>query len=255
VIRDLKKDDWLEILNLDASHIPEALLLRGTRNLKRHYDAHLPHFDVVAQIGTPNGVLEDVFVGKYNGVTIGYASVYGAAMASEVVHLFGVLGTRLVIQTGCCGALADGFAAGDLFLATEAFCGEGAAQYYLPGRQTVRSTFDTDRLRSLAGAYDIPIHAGRIYTTGALFAEGIGDIERWFEAGFAAVDMETAATFAVAEHFGMERASILFGFDNPRQKEHMLLSDAEKDAGRDRANAAMIELALAAIRSYCAPLA
>jgi len=133
VIRDLTKNDWLEILKLDASHIPEALLLRGTRNLKRHYDAHLPRFDVVAQIGTPNGVLEDVFVGKYDGVTIGYASVYGA----------------------------------------------------------------------------------------------------------------------VAEHFGMERASILFGFDNPRQKEHMLLSDAEKDARRGRANAAMIELALIAIRSYC----
>jgi len=255
VIRDLTKDDWLEILKLDESHIPEALLLRGTRNLRRHYDAHLPHFELIAHIGTPNGVLEDVFVGKYGGVTIGYASVYGAAMASEVVHLFGVLGTRLVIQTGCCGALADGFGAGDLFLATEAFCGEGAAQYYLPGRETVRSTFDIDRLRSLAGGYDIPIHAGRVYTTGALFAEGIGDLERWFEAGFAAVDMETAATFAVAEYFGMERTSILFGFDNPRRREHILLSDAEKDARRGRANAAMIELALGAIRSYSAPFA
>lgn len=85
---------------------------------------------------------------------------------------------------------------------------------------------------------------GSIYSTAALFAEGEKDIEQWFQEGFAAVDLETAATYAVAEHFQMERLSILCAFDNPRRREHLLLSDAAKDARRAEANARMIRLAL-----------
>jgi hypothetical protein len=46
-------------------------------------------------------------------------------MASEILHVFGVLGTQLAIQIGNCGALADEMIAGDLFSASEAYCGEG----------------------------------------------------------------------------------------------------------------------------------
>ena len=129
MLRELKKSDWLELLNLTGNMVPHALILRGTRNLKGQYQAHLPHFEETVHVGSPNGVFEDVLVGRHRGVRIGYASVYGAAMASEITHLFGVLGTRLVIQTGCCGALAAELATGDLFVAEEAFCGEGAAHY------------------------------------------------------------------------------------------------------------------------------
>ena len=85
---------------------------------------------------------------------------------------------------------------------------------------------------------------GAIYTTAALFAESTADVERWFREGFAAVDLETAATYAVAEHFGMDRVAILYGFDNPRRREHLLLSDAEKDIRRDEANRRMMQFAL-----------
>lgn len=246
----MTKSDWQAILGLSSERLPQALILRGTRNLKHHYRAYAECFDDVAEVGSPNGAFEDVFIGHHGGLRVGYASVYGAAMASEITHLFGVLGARLVIQTGCCGALADGFQAGDLFLATEACCGEGAARYYLPDTTMVRSTVATGRVRPLAGHVDVPIHEGKIYTTAALLAEGNREIDEWHNAGFAAVDMETATTFAVAEHFGMDRASILFGFDNPRHKSHILLTDTEKDVRRARGNQAMIELALAVIRDY-----
>jgi purine-nucleoside phosphorylase len=70
-------------------------------------------------------------------LSIAYASVYGASMALEVVHVFGVLATRLVIQTGNFSALADEILAKDLFLATEAFCGEEASHYYFPVGKTI----------------------------------------------------------------------------------------------------------------------
>jgi purine-nucleoside phosphorylase len=56
--------------------------------------------------------------------------------------------------------------------------------------------------------------------------------------------METAATYAVAEHFGLERISILYAFDNPRRGQHLLLSDAEKDVRRAAADNRMRQVAL-----------
>jgi purine-nucleoside phosphorylase len=85
---------------------------------------------------------------------------------------------------------------------------------------------------------------GKIYTTAALFAEGEADVERWFREGFVAVDMETAATYTVAESFEMDRVAILYGFDNPRRREHLLHSDSEKDVRRAEADRRMIQLAL-----------
>jgi purine-nucleoside phosphorylase/ribosomal protein S18 acetylase RimI-like enzyme len=165
-------------------------------------------------------------------------------MASEVVHLFGVLGTRAVIQIGNCGALADDLVAGDLFIAERAYCGEGAAHYYRPDGQWVSASTRLLQSGTLAGLRPGEVHTGAIYTTAALFAESTEDVERWFGEGFGAVDMETAATYAVAEHFGMDRLSILYAFDNPRRREHLLLSDQEKDRRRTAANDRMRQLAL-----------
>ena len=255
MLKDLTREDWLSILNIPETRIPLALILRGTRNLKSYYQVYRQHFTDLLEVGTPNSVLEDVFIGDLEDYPVAYASVYGAPMASEVVHVFGVLGTQLVVQTGCCGALADEIAAGDLFVVTEAFRGEGASQYYEPPGTLVTASPD---LWTWMASYrlnqpidDVALYTGRIYTTSALFAEGMEDVEAWFQAGCSAVDMETAATFAVAHYFGMDRASILYAFDNPRQKEHILLDDAQKNRRREIGNERMINVALDLVRTYC----
>ncbi len=248
MLRELTRAEWLGILNIPESRIPAALLVRGTRNFRAKYTAMLPFFDNVLEVGTPNGIIEDVLIGDIAGRPVAFACVYGAAMASEVVHIFGVLGTRAVVQIGNCGALADGFGAGDLLIVDRAYCGEGAAQYYKPDGKWVMASPSLLRCRTLSAAY----RTGAIYSTGALFAEGEADIERWYRDGFVAVDLETAATYAVAEHFGMERIAILYGFDNPRRREHLLMTDAEKDARRAAANDRMVQLTLALAREVSA---
>lgn len=244
MLKELTKTDWLRILDLPASRIPAVLILRGTRNFRCQYTAMLPYFENVLDVGTPNGIIEDVLIGEVHSQSVGFACVYGSPMASEVVHLFGVLGTRAVIQIGNCGALADGFLAGDLFIADPAYCGEGAAQYYKTDGKWVTASESLLRSQTLSALTHEDYRLGSIYSTAALFAEGERDIEQWFQDGFAAVDLETAATYAVAEYFGMERLSILYGFDNPRCREHLLLSDAAKDVRRAEANVRMINLAL-----------
>jgi purine-nucleoside phosphorylase len=244
MLKELTKADWLRLLDIPAARIPDVLILRGTRNFHRQYNAMLPFFANVLEVGTPNGILEDVLIGEVNGRSLGFACVYGSSMASEVVHLFGVLGTRAVLAIGNCGALADDLQAGDLFIAERAYCGEGAAQYYKPDGKWVAGSVELLQSKTLSGSSGADFRLGSIYTTAALFAESGQDVERWFQEDFAAVDLETAATNAVAEHFGMRRLAILYAFDNPRRQEHLLLSDAQKDARRAAADERMKRLAL-----------
>lgn len=245
MLKELGKADWLRMLEIPESRIPTVLILRGTRNLQSQYEAARGFFSDVLDVGSPNGIIECVLIGNLGDRPVGFACVYGAAMASEIVHIFGSLGTRAVIQTGNCGGLADELSAGDLFVPIEAFCGEGAAQYYKTDGQRVAAFPPPADLKSLTGHGLANFQTGRIYTTAALLAEGEVDVERWHQQGFAAVDMETATTFAVAEYFRMNRAAVLYVFDNPRQREHILLTDVEKDAKRARANQAARELAFA----------
>ncbi len=250
MLRDLTKRNCQEMLGLSDEQIPRALILRGTRNLRQQHDRHRCYFHDVMPIGLPNGIVEDVFIGRIAGRRVAYASVYGAPMASEIVHLFGVLGTSLVIQTGCCGGLADDILPGDLVLTTEAFCGEGSAQYYKRDGMTVRPTLDPASFVPLAAHSDLPVRLARMFTTSALFAEGEREIEQWFAEGWGAVDMETATTLAVAEHFGMDSIAIHFVFDNPRRKEHLLPAEPEKDQRRSLGEEATIRLTLQIMSDY-----
>jgi purine-nucleoside phosphorylase len=97
---------------------------------------------------------------------------------------------------------------------------------------------------------DVPVHQGRLFTTAALLAEGEREIDDWFRQGHAAVDMETATAFAVAEHFGMDRLAILFAFDNPRRRRHILLGHEEDVVRRRRGDERMTRVALDVIRDY-----
>jgi purine-nucleoside phosphorylase len=246
MLKDLSRDDWLGMLDLPSGRIPTALLLRGTRNLRRNADRHRALFTDVVEVGSPNALFEDIFVGRRGGIDVGYASVYGPPMASEIVHLFGVLGTTLVVQTGVCGGLADGLDAGDLVVATKARCAEGAAHCYLPNAVDVAAT---PALVTVAtrDAADHPLLAASVWTTSALLAEGHAEVEAWHAAGYAAVDMETATTFAVADYFGMDRLSVLAVFDNPRHGAHLGLTEAHKDAARAAGERAMLAVAFRAI--------
>lgn len=250
MLKDLTKDEWLSLLNIPEDRIPAVLVLRGTRNLKVNYAKYSPFFTNVYEVGSPNGIFEDVLIGDYKNISVGYASVYGDAMASEITHLFGVLGTSLVIQTGCCGALNDSVQAGDIVCATSAYCGEGAAQYYLPQKQEVSASLDLVEQIMPSRIDSVEIHKGSIWTTSALLAEGKAEIQSWSHQGYIAVDMETATTFAVAEYFRMQCLSLLFIFDNPSQGEHILLSDVEKQHRRENGEQAVIDTVFAIIEKY-----
>jgi hypothetical protein len=64
------------------------------------------------------------------------------------------------------------------------------------------------------------------------------------------VDLETATTLAVAEHFGMDSAAVLFVFDNPRDHGDIILTESDKDERRRLGNRAMFETTFEIVRFY-----
>ncbi len=241
MLRELSGRDWQAMLEIPDERVPDAVILRGTRNLKHYYAQYEERFEDVMHVGSPNGIIDDLLIGRFQGAHVAYASVYGSPMASELAHLFASMGTRLILQTGCCGAWADGIRAGDIFVADRAHFGEGASRYYLPDKTESAATVNITPWVEDGLDETLSTHRGGIYTTAALFAESRAEIDEWHQDGWDAVDMETATTFAVAEHFGVPVASLLFVFDNPKADGDIVQSDEEKDRQRQRGNAAMIE--------------
>lgn len=248
MLKELTRADWLELLHLPEERVPDILVLRGTRSLDVHLDRHRALFDGVDEVRVPNGIIEHVMIGGVGERLVGYASVYGDAMASAVTHLFGALGTRLVIQTGCCGALVEGMRPGDLVAVTSAYCGEGAAQYYVPGRDRIDTSpgLVDHLLRGLS--VRVRTHTGPIWTTSALMAEGQAELERWRGLGCIGVEMETASTFAVAEYFKMRRCALLFVYDTPFDGAHLLLASQEQRVHRRLGEQAMTEAVFSYVR-------
>lgn len=250
MLKELSRSDWLSFLDIPEQMVPEILILRGTRNLKTKYQIYKPYFENVLELDSPNGIIDDVLIGAYNHTLVGYASVYGDAMASEVAHIFGTLGTSLVIQTGCCGGLGDDMLAGDVVCASSAHCGEGASQYYIKDKDEVQASPDMVRMATDTKLEGISLHKGPIWTTSALFAEGRDEVNEWHDRGYIGVDMETATTFSVAEYFKMQRLSLLFVFDNPRLGDHILMTGDEKEKRRAKGDKAMIDLTFRIVTDY-----
>jgi hypothetical protein len=71
VLRELTRQDWMSILNLDERHVPEAVILRGTRNLRRNFEKYRRLFTNPHEVGSPNGLFEDIVVGQIDGRQVG----------------------------------------------------------------------------------------------------------------------------------------------------------------------------------------
>jgi len=91
---------WQEALDLSTDQIPQALILEGTWWRETATKNRLSQLSNVRELNFP-----DMFIGDYFGVSVVYCCAYGAARAVEPAHIFGQLGTPLLIQIGTCGTL------------------------------------------------------------------------------------------------------------------------------------------------------
>lgn len=192
----------------------------------------------------------NVVIGQYGGATIWYVPVLGAPLAAFAVHGACTLGARSVVQIGSFGGTRRHLEVGDLLLVTGAGRGDAASDWYLPaGEPATADEALTERLRAALRARGTAWHEGTVFSTPAFLAETWDDIVRWESEGYAGVEMEAATTFAVARHFGVPAAALIYLLDNLIAERHLLdntLPERERiQRARDLVQEVALEVAIA----------
>lgn len=236
----LSRRGWLRALGLREDEIPVLLILEGSWWQAERNRMRLSALEDVRELGFP-----EMHWGRYRGQPVLYSCVYGAPRAVEPVHVFGSVGTPVVVQIGSCGALQPQVATGDIVLPERAAIGEGASQYYGGVGFAEPDPILVGRAEAAFRRRGFTVHRGPLLTTSALFAQPPERIEMWREAGFLGVDMETSAVFTVARRFRMRAVSLLFAWDELLHGRSFLDEFSPQEQKRQReANQAIFEVAL-----------
>jgi purine-nucleoside phosphorylase len=237
---DVTAADWLRALELPEADIPDLVVVEGSWWHHQRARWRLSYLAEVHELKFP-----DIFWGRWHGKRVAYCCAYGAARAAEVVHLFGVLGSKLAVQIGTCGGLQRHLKPGDVVLPRVAICREGVAHIYGCFDAAPAAGEWVKRAEWLLDRHGRQTHTGTHMTWASLFGQTGRMVDGWHQAGYLAVDMETAATLAVASYFGMPALSMLVVWDDLTRQCTFLdpLSEAEQ-AAFNRSNGAIFEVAL-----------
>lgn len=222
--KELAADDHLRLLRLTPEQLPDVLLLlgifdvhRGAERFSRYLDEPRSSSSETSVSGIP------YYLGRHKGIKVGLAACFGGPMAAMFAHTWCGAGAPAVVQLGWYGALQEGTGLGDVVVPRHAERQDGVSDWYLPKGILADASPElahaiVDRLR----AHNIPADQHAIYSTPALLAESRDVITDWSRHGYHGVDMETAATFAVAKHLGVRRAAALLRLDDLVAEEHSL---------------------------------
>lgn len=226
-----------DLLGITPTDTPVGLVLHGIYNMPYYVRRWR---DRLSNARAASNAF-NLVIGDHDGTTIWYAPVLGAPMAALIVHCAAVLGAKGVVQIGSFGGTRKGLKVGDLLLVTGAGRGDGASDWYLPKEVSARPDEALlERLRTLLSKRGLTWHEGTVFTTPAFMAEKWEDILRWEAEGYAGVEMEAATTFAVAQHFGVPSASLIYLLDNLIEQRH-LLDNTEDERERTRQSRRLVE--------------
>jgi DeoD family purine-nucleoside phosphorylase len=128
----------------------------------------------------------------------------GGPSAAIVLEELADLGVTRAVRVGTCGALNGGLRLGDLLAVREALAEDGTSRSLGAGDRATPDAALTDALAAEAGA------DGLIVSTDLFYEPDDGVREHaWRSAGALAVEMESAALFAVGARRGIAVACVL----------------------------------------------
>ena len=158
----------------------------------------------------------------------------GGPSAAIVLQELIALGARRAIRTGTCGALAAELALGDLVLARESICADGASRALGAGERVAADGPLTEALSRAAvthmqtgpsaGPSARRAHSGTIVSTDLFYDPSPERNPGWSADGALAVEMEAAALFAVGARAEIPVACLLIvsdTFSPAGEREHI----------------------------------
>jgi uridine phosphorylase len=111
---------------------------------------------------------------------------------------------------GTCGALAETLSLGDLVVVTEALAWDGTSRALGAGDRVGPDAELGDALGKLVGP---GVVAGPVASTDLFYDGRDGEEQTWLAAGALAVEMESAALFALAARRGVSAGALLLVSD------------------------------------------
>lgn len=224
--RELTADDHRRVAGLRDEPVPDVLLLLGVFAV---YEG-AQRFAAYLESATYNSRFPG-YLARHGGLNIALGAALGGPMAAMHTHTWCGAGVPVVVQLGWFGALQPGMQLGDVIVPRHAERQDGVSDWYLPKGILADSTPDLDdAICARLGERGIPFGRHGIYSTPALLAESREVIADWSRHGYQGVDMETAATFAVAKSLGAKRAAALIRLDDLVAEEHSVAEPMPKDA-------------------------
>ncbi len=220
-------EEHLQYLGLDAA--PDSLVIVGhfrpvsvTKQFASNYEGAQPLRAAEAGWTVPRG-----------DHTVALVGAAASPMAGHWAHLFAKAGTPRIVQFGWYGALQPGTEAGDVLVPTRAARGDGVSRWYLEGREAADASPElSGALADALSGRGLRVYRKPMYTTTSLLSESAEVIARWRKAGYHGVDMETAATLAVARAHEVDRAAVLLRIDDLISGEHDLFDPFTQDVLR-----------------------
>jgi DeoD family purine-nucleoside phosphorylase len=160
----------------------------------------------------------------------------GGPSAAIVVEELIDLGARTLLRIGTCGALVEELSLGQLLAVRDAIGADGASQALGAGERVEASPDLFAACVDPGGATPATI------VTSDLFYDPRQELpDEWVDQGAVAVEMETAAVFAVAQRREVQAGALLAVTD--------LLAGGRKRMGQEEVEAAGVELGAAALRA------
>jgi len=145
----------------------------------------------------------------------------GGPSAAIVIEELVQLGARRLVRVGTCGALVGGFALGDVLVAREALCADGASRA-LGGGERVAADMELTAALEAAAAQELGQAApsGAVVTTDLFYDPDGNHADPGADAGSGpdsdpagrpalAIEMETATLFRLAELRGVQAGCVL----------------------------------------------
>lgn len=153
------------------------------------------------------------FTGRWRGRPV---SIMGSGMGMPSIsiyahELFAEFGVQRIVRVGTCGGLREDMALGDLVVATAASTDSAMNRQRLGGWDYAPAG-DFAMLRALedrARSGGATVHAGEVFSTDYFYHPDPAFVERVSAQGILALDMETAALYALARSHGRRAATIL----------------------------------------------
>jgi len=154
-----------------------------------------------------------VYTGLYRGVPVTIAvHGIGSGSAALVVEELAMLGARVIVRLGTCGAMTPDLDVGDVVVATGAsYYAGGIFTQYIGEPVCQVATPDFDLLKRIVAkleSRDLKYVAGPVVSCDAFYTEE-GFVEKWVKRGVVAVDMETAILYVLGHLKKLKTASIL----------------------------------------------